>query len=204
MKNIKVLDYGAGNVGSIITAFTKIGYPPSIALTEKDILSADLLVIPGVGSAKAAITSMQKENLKETLNERHTLKKPLLGICLGAQLLFHYLEEADGIGLSWFPGDVKSLGAPLYFNNGWCHLDSKQFKESGLSRGLGETSTFYFNHQYFFPMSKSYKSISILELEGKGAICLKDHLCGIQFHPEKSQKSGSLILRNILEDHYGF
>ena len=204
MKNIKVVEYGGGNVGSIINAFTKIGYPPAIVLTESEILTADLVVLPGVGSAKSAILELEMSATKDALNERNVRKLPILGICLGAQILFEYHEEATACGLGWLNGKVNSFSPPMKFNNGWRHLDNIELKAGGLGRGLNESSTFYFNHQYYFSTDGKHKTVSIKELPGVGAVCLQEHLCGIQFHPEKSQKSGEILLRNVLRDYYAF
>lgn len=204
MKNVKVFDYGGGNVGSIINAFTKIGFPPAIATTEIDILTADLVIFPGVGSAKAAISELDKSATKNALNDRNARKLPTLGICLGAQMLFEYLEEASAGGLGWLNGRVSAFRPPMRFNNGWRHLDYKELKACGLARGLNESSTFYFNHQYYFSTEGKHKTVSIKELAGVGAVCLQEHLCGIQFHPEKSQQAGEKVLRNLLRDYYAF
>ena len=204
MKNVKVLEYDGGNVGSIINAFTKIGFPPAIAMTENDILSADLVIFPGVGSAKAAISELEMSGTKNALNERNARKLPTLGICLGAQMLFEYLEEASACGLGWLSGRVNSFRPPMQFNNGWRHLDNNELKACGLARGLSESSTYYFNHQYYFSTDGKHKTVSIKELAGVGAVCLQEHLCGIQFHPEKSQQAGEIVLRNVLRDYYAF
>jgi glutamine amidotransferase len=202
MRTIKIVQYG-GNVGSIINIFNSIGYPASIATTLSEIIEADLVVLPGVGSAQAAIKSLHEQDLLRTLHERNAIKKPIVGVCLGAQIMFDYLSEAESSGLGWLEGNVSTLGEPLIFNNGWCHLNFTELKKTGLSRGLNESSTYYFNHQYYISPNSKYVTATIKELNKICAIVTHQHLCGIQFHPEKSQKMGKILLRNLIEDYYG-
>jgi len=204
MRIIKILQYGSGNIGSLVSAFSRIGFPPSLASDEDDICNADLLILPGVGSAKSAIQRIRNHNFRAALQERHEMGKPILGICLGAQLVFEFLEEAKQEGLGWLPGEVKSLQGVLRFNNGWASLAWEEFRCSGLSRGLGKASTFYFNHQYYLPVNCSGVFVPIRDLPSVPALFLANHLCGFQFHPEKSQRSGLIVLRNVVQDHYGF
>lgn len=203
MKKIKIVKYG-GNVGSIITTFNAIGYPASIATTISEIIEADLVILPGVGSAKVATKSLENQDLLQALNLRNSKNKPITGFCLGAQIMFDHLEESRSGGLGWMNGKVKPLGEPLFFNNGWCHLNYSELKNTGLSRGLSESSTFYFNHQFYMPISEKYKTVAVNEHNKICSIVINQHLCGIQFHPEKSQKAGRVLLRNLIEDYYGF
>lgn len=203
MKKIKIVQYG-GNIGSIISTFNSIGYPASISTSHSEIVGADLIVLPGVGSAKAAIKSLNNQALVETLNERNAIKKPIIGFCLGAQIMFDYLCEAESSGLGWLTGSVNALEGPLMFNNGWCHLNYSELKKTGLSRGINEKSTYYFNHQYYISPDARFQTVTIHELNNICAIVIHEHLCGIQFHPEKSQQNGKVLLRNMMKDYYGF
>lgn len=203
MAEIKIINYGSGNTGSLVTAFRRIGVNLTIIRAAEEILAADLLVLPGVGSAKSALSSLAGNRLSDLLQERNQMGKPILGICLGAQMLFEYLHEAGLPGLGWLPGEVRPFERLPHFNNGWCHIEWDSFTETGLTRGIKSSDTFYFNHQYFLPLNKGCKTAVVAELPDVPALCLKDHLCGIQFHPEKSQGPGALVLRNVIFDHYG-
>ena len=204
MKVIKILNYGSGNIGSIISTLTSIGFPSSIVVKEEDILNSDLIVMPGVGSAISAIRNLKKNNYWYLLNERFKKGKFILGICLGAQLVNEYLEEANNNGLGWISGTVKKFQYPYSFNNGWCSLDFNQLKKVGLSRGIKEKSTFYFNHQFYLPYNKNVDSVFIKEYFQIPSLIVNKNYVGIQFHPEKSQAYGKKLLRNIMEDYYGF
>jgi len=203
MINVKTLDYGGGNIGSLVTAFKRIDINLTAATVPGDLITADLVVIPGVGSARCAMEHMTGHGWMDALQDRHSLEKPILGVCLGAQMMFDYLHEAEGPGLGWLRGEVRPFASEPLFNNGWCHLDWDSFQKTGLSRGLKARDTFYFNNQYFQPMSEGVMIVPVKELPGVPAVCMSGHLCGIQFHPEKSQHSGALVLRNLIQDHYG-
>lgn len=203
MADIRVINYGSGNTGSLVAAFRRIGVNLTIIRAPDEILTADLLVLPGVGSAKSALSALAEPRLTDLLHERNQAGGPILGICLGAQMLFEYLHEAGQPGLGWLPGEVRPLQPPPRFNNGWCHIQWSCFSETGLTRGLRPSDTFYFNHQYYLPFSSGCKTVPVTEMADVPALCLKDHLCAIQFHPEKSQDPGALVLRNVVFDHYG-
>jgi glutamine amidotransferase len=203
MIRVKILNYGSGNIGSMQSAFQKIGINLTQAKTEEDIVNCDLLVLPGVGSAKTVIKTINDSKIIDFLNKRNLLKKPTLGVCLGAQIFFDYLEEANSSGFGWLEGSVNSFKEKPLFNNGWCHIEWNSFKKIGLSRGLLESNTFYFNHQYHLPNNKNSNIVTIKELPNVPAIYIDGHNCGFQFHPEKSQRAGTIILRNLIKDYYG-
>jgi glutamine amidotransferase len=203
MPDIKIVNYGSGNTGSLVAAFHRIGVNLTVIGKEDEILTSDLLVLPGVGSAKAALSSLQATQLTGLLHERNQLGKPILGICLGAQMLYEHLHEAGLPGLGWLPGEVRPFERLPEFNNGWCHIEWDSFTETGLTRGIKPSDTFYFNHQYYLPFNNEGKTAPVAELPDVPALSIKEHLCAIQFHPEKSQGPGALVLRNVIFDHYG-
>jgi len=201
MKIIKILNYGNGNIGSLLNTFNLINYPASIVKDINEISDADLLVLPGVGSAVTSSNILKDKVLIEALNNRNLTHKPILGICLGAQLFFEYLQESGQEGLAWESGSVDEMYS---YNTGWGQLNWEQLVNYSLNTGLNKNDSFYFNHRYKFPTSKDMILNVIFDAEKKiPSIFLKNHLCGIQFHPEKSQSSGTKILRNILKIQYG-
>ena len=204
MKSIKLLQYDNGNKGSIISTFSSIGFPISLVLEKDDILQADLLILPGVGSAVSAISKLHELDYWKALNDRHFLGKPILGICLGSQLFFSYLVESDCVGLNWLEGKVKRFEEPFSFNNGWSTLNFEQLKDLNLSKNLKKASSFYFNHQYFLPDNNNINLVKTNIEPFIPAIVIQDHLIGVQFHPEKSQQEGKVLLTNILKEYYGF
>jgi glutamine amidotransferase len=204
MINVKVLSLGTGNTGSVINAFSALSYPASLLNKPADIVSADLLVLPGVGSARIACEFINDPEIREFLNIRNQQHKPTIGICLGAQIMFDYLDEAKSSGLGWMAGPVTALDDGLSYNNGWCHLNWLELANFNLARAVTINDTFYFNHQYRVPKNTDGMVVSVKEIPSVPAMIIYRHLCAIQFHPEKSQKAGQIVLRNILEDYFRF
>lgn len=201
MKKIKILNYGNGNLGSLLNTFNSINYPSSVIKDLNEIDEADLLVLPGVGSAMTASNSFKNQILLEKLNLRNANKKPILGICLGAQFFFEYMHESKQRGLGWASGEVKEM---KLFNTGWSQLDFNALKKYNLNKNLNKNDSFYFNHQYIFPNLPEVLPHLIYDKKNAiPSIYLNEHLCGVQFHPEKSQSSGIKILSNILKIYYG-
>jgi imidazole glycerol-phosphate synthase subunit HisH len=204
MKTFWIAHYGTGNIGSLIMVFQKMGYFVGIAHSAEQLLRADLVILPGVGAAGTAMDSLHFNGMAKALSKRHEAGLPILGICLGAQLMFEYLHECGRNGFGWITGEVTPLTEYPFYNNGWCQLDHEELRHSGLARGLKPNSTFFFNHRYVLGNDLNKKSVSVLGRPGIPAIYLDRNICAIQFHPEKSQHDGKIILRNVLEDYYGF
>ncbi len=204
MKIVHILDYGVGNIGSLNRLFLSLGLSVVRAARPEQIAATPLLLLPGVGSAVTALERIHALGLLEPLRARHAAGRPILGICLGAQLLFSHLAEAsDSAGLGLLPGRVSPLNGSPSFHTGWSALDHERLTALGLARALRPTDTFFFNHQYVCPPAGAPRHVPVATLPDVPAIYLAEHLVGIQFHPEKSQGQGRLLVRNILEDHYG-
>lgn len=203
MKVIHIVDYGTGNIGSLLTVFESLGRFAAVSNKPGDIVSSDLIVLPGVGAAGVAMANLRACGLVEALMNRHSAQRPILGICLGAQLFGGFLHEAGEKGFGWLAGDVAPLKDYPYFNNGWCRLDYDALLMAKLARGLKPLNTFYFNHRYAMGDDPQRTAVGVYRRPEIPAIYLDDILCAVQFHPEKSQVSGRLVLRNIIEDHYG-
>lgn len=202
MKTVHLLDYGTGNIGSITGLLTALGYGTVLTADATVIRDCPLLLLPGVGSAGAAMTELRARGLLPNLQARHEAGRPIIGICLGAQLLFSHLDEADTVGLGFLPGTVSRLPERLRFNTGWCRLDWGQRQLHGFATGLRAQDSFFFNHQYACP-AELPTSVSIAGEPGIPAIYSAAHLCGVQFHPEKSQAPGRLLMRNLLRHYHG-
>ena len=204
MTRILILRYGSGNLTSILHAFSNAGHPVTITEDRPDILQGDVLILPGVGNACSALASLHDKGHIEVLNERFKIGRLTIGICLGAQLMCEYLEEADDSGLGWIHGSVTKIGKDDDFNNGWSRVDMNGVKRLGLSRGISERRGFYFNHKYKLPDSDEMSSIIMSHGSYEvPAVVQKGSAIGIQFHPEKSQINGVRLIRNLLEDYHG-
>jgi len=198
---IIILDYGLGNVYNLKNALAKLGYDSKISRDSEDILKASILFLPGVGAFKSAMANLENNNLIETLNQRNEEKKPIIGICLGMQVLFDDSYE-DGYckGLGYLNGTFKKFEIDLKIPHmGWNKLEES--KKSFMTKDLPENSFVYFVHSYYLTAFNSDDLISYAEYAvDVPAIITKDHLIGLQFHPEKSNKIGLKILKNIVEN----
>lgn len=203
MKSIGIVDYGSGNLGSLIAVFESLGLYAEIVKEPKKIARPQLLVLPGVGAAGLAMDRLRSSGMADAIRTRHSDRLPILGICLGAQLLCRFLHEGNCSGFGWINCEVKPLNKYPFYNNGWCQLDYTALQRSGLARALSSTSTFYFNHRFAMERDPRTIWVTVSEREDIPAIILDDVICAVQFHPEKSQRDGRILLRNILEDHYG-
>ncbi len=203
MQHCHILDYGVGNIGSLSALFDSLGVAASLSARAADILASPLLVLPGVGSAQTAMRRLQVDGLLEPLRERHAAGKPILGICLGAQLLFEKLEESQSRGIGFIAGTVARIAGAARSHTGWSRLHWPEFRALGLACALKPADAFFFNHQYAFPRESLAQCVTSEGDVRVPAIYVREHLCGIQFHPEKSQAQGRLLMRNLLRKHYG-
>lgn len=203
MRTIGIIDYGTGNLGSLAGVFESLGIYAEVVREPERIARPDVLVLPGVGAAGLAMQRLESSGMAVALRERHSAGHPILGICLGAQLLCGFLREGECEGFGWIKGHVEPLAEYPFYNNGWCRLDFGGLKSAGLARALSATSTFYFNHRYAMGRDEKMKCVAVEGRTDLPAIYLDGVICAVQFHPEKSQREGRILLRNILEDHYG-
>ena len=208
--NIAIIDYEYGNISSVINSFktvcTKQNIETKIEVTSdlKDILNSDKIILPGQGSFKNCIESLEKvKGLKDTLNEFVIIKKkPLFGICVGMQMFADKgFEEIETKGLGWIAGNVKKIDNK---NNqfklphiGWNELSFTL--NSKLFKGIKEKSHVYFVHSYkFTPDDEAFISSKTNYSEEIVASVEKNNLFGTQFHPEKSDSIGLKIIENFI------
>lgn len=197
--NIVIVDTGCANLSSVKFAVAKLGYNPKITDNVSDINNADKVILPGVGSAKHAMKNIQEKGLTETLQQ---LKQPTLGFCLGMQLMASSSVEGaanDTIGcLGMIPTDIKPLqSANLRLPHmGWNTLT--QVTDHPVFDGIKVGDYFYFVHSFAAPVSEYTVASSEYGSHFSAAIA-KDNFIGCQFHPERSSKLGSQIIKNFLE-----
>ena len=201
---ITIIDYEMGNVGSIANMLKYIGVESTIESDPDKIKNASKILLPGVGSFDTAINKIKEKNLLEVLNEKALKEQvPVLGICLGMQLLTNGSEEGEEQGLGWIPAKTiafkdridSSLKIP---HMGWNLV--KKAQESSLTKEfeLFDESRFYFVHSYFVEVEDEQNSILKTDygVEFDSAIA-KDNIFGAQFHPEKSHKFGMKLFENF-------
>lgn len=201
---ITIVDYGMGNLGSIQNMFKYIGVKSKIESDPDKIKNASKILLPGVGSFDTAMKKINESGLKEVLNEKALKEQvPVLGICLGMQLLTNESEEGILEGLGWVPAktiDFKNKIDKKYRipHMGWNAVNKS--KESLLTQNLEEFDEvkFYFVHSYFVKVEDEKNSIlkASYGFEFDSAI-QKDHIYGAQFHPEKSHKFGMKLFENF-------
>jgi glutamine amidotransferase len=201
---LTIIDYGMGNLGSIKRKLNNIGEEAVISSDIFDIVNADKLILPGVGHFQRAVENLRKLNLWDIINEVVLLKKkPVLGICLGMQLMAKRSEEGDAEGFGWFDADVVKIRVKDKLKYkvphiGWNHITKK--KESNLMNDLPDLSEFYFVHSYHFRCNNPEDILNETEYETKFTSAVeKDNIFGVQYHPEKSHDAGELLLKNFIK-----
>ena len=208
-KSVVLVPHGAGNISSLIEVFHQLGYFPQVAESASQIDGADMAVIPGVGASGSAVDRLRQTGFAEALMRLNDRQRPIIGICVGAQVMFGKLHENECTGLDLLPGEVTRI-AGGEFNNGWSdiRLDAKaQENGAGKTKPLllkTAAKTFYFNHGYQINTVAPMQESGFTGDDGKLlAYFVHDNLCGIQFHPEKSQVAGLSFIANTMK-HYGF
>jgi glutamine amidotransferase len=199
---IVIVDYGLGNLGSIRNMLKRIGVPSEITSDTEKIDSAEKLILPGVGKFDAAMEKIESLGLRKVLDKKALVDKtPVLGICLGMQLLTNGSEEGRLPGLGWidantlkFDFDADSMLKIPHM--GWNLV--KRSTPSSLTEGFDDEFRYYFIHSYYVRVSDEKNSILKTDygLEFDSAI-QKDNIFGAQFHPEKSHKYGIRLLSNF-------
>jgi glutamine amidotransferase len=201
---IVMLDYQMGNIFSIEKILKSLGKTPIVSNKREIILSADKIILPGVGHFSNAMNNLKKMNLIEPLNffalEK---KKPILGICLGMQLMAEKSEEGDANGLGWIDAIVKKFSINNKLNYkvpqmGWNTINIK--KESLLMKNIPDNSEFYFIHSYYVDCRNEEDILNTTKYESNFVSATqKNNIFGVQYHPEKSHDSGKQVVKNFLE-----
>lgn len=190
---IVIIDYGAGNVKSIEFALNRLGYDAELSHNADTILRADKVIFPGVGAANAAMEMLKLSNL-DTLIPK--LTQPVLGICLGMQLMCEYTEEGNTTGLGIFEVSVRRFSDTVKVPQmGWNtvkHLKSELFKH------IDEDTYMYSVHSYYADSCKQAIATTYYNHDYASALHYKNFY-GVQFHPEKSGSAGAQLLKNFLE-----
>ena len=199
---IAIIDYDAGNLKSVEKALTALGAQPVISRDKELLLSADKVILPGVGSFGDAMEKLHQYGLVDVIHQVVSNGTPFLGICLGLQLFFESSEECQGVsGLSLLPGkivrfpDMPGLKVP---HMGWNRLDIKP--GARLFKGIESGAYVYFVHSYYLEAGRE-SDVAASSMYGVtfGASVERGNLFACQFHPEKSSDTGLKILKNFME-----
>ena len=201
---IAIIDYGTSNLQSVKNALKRLGYKSEITSSSKIILDSDRIILPGVGAFKKGMDGLKKNNLIEPLNICVFEKKiPILGICLGFQLMAKKSYEfGQHLGLGWIDAEIKKFPDNTLNSThmGWNEVIIK--KNESIFKNLSSKEVFYFANSYYFKLINKNIETSNCKygINFTSSIRLKN-IIGVQFHPEKSQMSGLLIYKNFIENY---
>lgn len=204
--SVAVIDYGMGNLHSVVSALGKVGDGIAVHVTDcpDTILSADRVIFPGVGAIRDCMAELKARDLDEVIQEV-AAQKPLLGICLGMQAMMERSQENGGVDcLDILPGEVKFFGKDLHDSAGAClkvpHMGWNNVKQLGdhpLWKDIADDSRFYFVHSYYIDAPEFVAATCQYGVEVHAALSC-DNVFAVQFHPEKSGAHGLQLLRNFL------
>lgn len=203
MQHITIIDYGMGNINSVKKQLERLGATVSITSSAEEIARAEKIILPGVGHFKKAMENLEERNILDALHHAALIqKKPILGICLGMQLMTNFSEEGNVKGLGWFDAEVVKIKVDdtLRFkipHVGWNTIEHK--KESPINQGLDKDDAFYFVHSYKVVANNAADILhsTLYSTEFTSAIS-KNNITGVQYHPEKSQDIGLQLFRNFI------
>jgi glutamine amidotransferase len=188
-----IIDYGAGNIKSIQFAFKRLGVDAVLSNVPEDISLADKVIFPGVGEASNAMLKLRESRLDELIP---TLKQPVLGICLGMQLMCNHTEEGNTKGLGIFDTQVKRFSNKVKVPQmGWNVVTNLK---SELFKGINDRSFMYLVHSFYAGQCPQTIATTDYEIEYSSAL-ENNNFYGVQFHPEKSAGAGELLLKNFIE-----
>ncbi len=198
-----ILDYNAGNIQSVRRKLERVGSSVTVTNDPSLVLKADKIIMPGVGHFGNAMDQLKNLNLIDALNEAVLVRKaPILGICLGMQLMAKHSEEGNCNGLAWVNGFIKRFQVTDTLNYKVPHMGWNTVhitKKSKLMDGIDENAAFYFVHSFHFETEENdlilnetnydYNFVSAFE---------KENIFGVQYHPEKSHETGERLMRNFI------
>lgn len=202
MQPIVIVDYGMGNLGSVLNMLKRIGAPAYISDSAAEVAQARKIILPGVGAFGEAMRCINDSGLRPVLDEKALVERvPILGICLGMQLLVDGSEEGNEPGLGWISGQVRRF--PKHSGLKVPHMGWNLVSPAGedpLTRDLGEDPRFYFVHSYYVaahrPEDRLLRTSYGVEFD---AGIRSGNIWGVQFHPEKSHRFGKQLLKSFAE-----
>ena len=202
--SIAIIDYGVGNLRSVEKAFHAGGVEAVVSSDEEVLRAADKLVLPGVGAFRACMEALTERGFDRIVRQRVEEGTPLLGVCVGMQMLFEESEEfGKTSGLGFLRGRVRRFPEGLHVPQvGWNQVEWKS--RHALSEGISDRTFFYFVHSFFCETDEAATVVGETEYGlSYASVVARGNVCGVQFHPEKSQAAGLHLLRNFAEHHAG-
>ena len=196
MTRVAIVDSGGANIASLLFAFERLGVAAELTTDGNAIRQSERVILPGVGAAKDAMRRLSSAGLVDILKQ---LEQPVLGICLGMQLLCDASEEENVDCLGIFPGMARKLRVKSDFpvpNMGWCA--TRVASEHPVLDGIRDGSWFYYLHSYAVPPSK-YSLATAMHSTEFAAVLARDNYIAAQFHPERSSRDGARLLANFMD-----
>jgi glutamine amidotransferase len=198
MVQVAIIDYGVGNLRSVEKAFAATGCEAIVSSDDDVLRTAERLVLPGVGAFAACMKALSERGFDRLVKEKVAAGTPLLGVCVGMQLLFEESDEFGATrGLGLLRGRVRRFSDDLVVPHvGWNRID--QIRENPLFNGVANGAFFYFVHSYYCaPIDEEVIAGKTEYGVRYASVVAKNNLCGVQFHPEKSQAAGLQLLKNF-------
>ena len=200
---IAIIDYGLGNVKAFANVYHKLNIPVIITRESKVLQDAEKIILPGVGAFDYAMQRLNDSGFRDTLDQKVLIEKiPVIGICVGMQMLASKSEEGLLPGLGWIDGEVKKFILPSNTTTmriphmGWNSI--KPMHSNGLLKDLDNRSRFYFLHSYYLKCNNPVDVIAITNYGGEFDSAINaENIFGVQFHPEKSHEWGARLLKNF-------
>ena len=202
---IHIVNYGLGNIQAFANMYKRLGIETRLASTADELRDAERVILPGVGAFDHAVNLLEQSGMRPTLTELVLERKiPLLGICVGMQLLADCSDEGQKPGLGWIPGKVRSFASvPASATLPQPHMgwnDVHPVELSPLLRSLDDDARFYFLHSYFFEVADGGTTLATANYgQNFSAIVNCENVYGVQCHPEKSHHWGTQLLKNFAE-----
>ena len=196
MSRVAIVDSGGANIASLLFAFERLGVEAVLTTDADAICAAERVVLPGVGAARDAMQRLREATLVDVIRG---LEQPVLGICLGMQLLCDASEEDDVECLGIIPGVARKIEVSedcAVPNMGWCA--TRQSTPHAILDGIEDGSWFYYLHSYALPVSRATIATACHTHEFSAMVC-KDNFVAAQFHPERSSRAGARLLQNFME-----
>lgn len=200
---ITLIDYGVGNLNAFLNVYKRVDVPAKIARTASDLSDVEKIILPGVGHFDHAMRKLNDSGMRDKLDELVLHKKiPVIGICVGMQMMANYSEEGDEDGLKWINASVRKFDESKIKqvtklpHMGW--NDVTPVKDQDLFKGLEKNAIFYFLHSYYFECNNQDDVMALSDYGGEFASAAHhENKYGIQFHPEKSHHYGEKLLFNF-------
>jgi glutamine amidotransferase len=200
---ITIIDYGVGNINAFVNVYKRVNVPTKIAKTAADLEGAHKLILPGVGHFDHAMSELIQSGMREKLDELVMVKKvPVIGICVGMQMMGNSSDEGKMEGLKWIDASIKKFDeAKIQQVTRLPHMgwnDVNPVVSNPLFEGLEKNALFYFLHSYYFECNNTVDILATSEYGGQFTCAAHhDNVYGIQFHPEKSHHYGEILLHNF-------